>query len=112
MVNTYLINQKGIYMKEGNKKSAVITLRCTPDVEKRIKNKAGQLGKPVSEIVMEYINEGLKKNTRYDKQRARVLVETQEMLNTLISGLGRADNKQISERLKDISKGMIKLWDY
>ena len=62
-------------MKEGNKKSAVITLRCTPDMEKRIKNKAGQLGKPVSEIVMGYINEGLKKNTKYDKQRARVLVE-------------------------------------
>ena len=99
-------------MKERNRKSSVITIRCTPDMERRIKSKAGQLGKPVSEIVLSCIDEGLRKNTRHDKQRVRVLVETQETLNILISNLEQSSVKQVSEQLKDISKEMIRLWDY
>ena len=99
-------------MNERNKKTSVITIRCTPDMEKRIRSKAGQLGKPMSEIVLGCIDEGLRRNTRHDKQRVRVLVETQEMLNTLISSLGQMSGKQVSEQLKDISKEMIKLWEY
>ena len=99
-------------MKERNRKSSVITIRCTPDMERRIKSKAGQLGKPVSEIVLSCIDEGLRKNTRHDKQRVRVLVETQETLNILRSNLEQSSGKQVSEQLKDISKEMIRLWDY
>ena len=99
-------------MKERNRKSSVITIRCTPDMERRIKSKAGQLGKPVSEIVLSCIDEGLRKNTRHDKQRVRALVETQETLNILISNLEQSSGKQVSEQLKDISKEMIRLWDY
>ena len=46
------------------------------------------------------------------RSRVRALVETQEMLNTLISSLGQMSGKQVSEQLKDISKEMIKLWEY
>ncbi len=100
-------------MKERDKKTVIISIRCTPEMEKRIKDKAERFEESVSEFTMDCISAGLKRKTRYDKKKARVLVEMQEKMNTIIRDIGQNPTQQaIKQELIDFSKEMVNLWDF
>lgn len=100
-------------MNKRDKKTAIVTIRCTPEMEKRIKCKAEQLNEPVSKFAMDWISVGLKRNTRYDKKNAKTLVEMQERLNGMIRNIGYNPEQQaMKQELIYISKEMVKLWDF
>lgn len=91
------------------KKTRIISIRCTPEMEKKIKAKADQLGVPTSEFIMDEIEDGLKRITKHDRNHVRALVETQESLNKLISSL-EPEQSELRQKLIDFSEGMMKIW--
>ncbi len=93
-----------------NRKTSVITVRCTPEMERRIKNKSGHLGITVSEYALGWMEAGLDRKTRHDKKKARAMVEAQEGLNRIISGLGPGQ-EELRERLVEFSKEAMGIWD-
>ena len=91
------------------KKTRIISIRCTSEMEKKIKAKADQLGVSTSEFIMDELEDGLKRITKHDRNHVRALVETQESLNNLISSLEPEQN-ELKQKLIDFSKGMMKIW--
>lgn len=98
-------NNKAIELK----KTKIISIRCTPEMEKKIKTKADQLGIATSEFIMDEIEAGLKRITKHDRNHVRALVETQENLNKLISSL-TPEQHELRQKLIDFSEGMMKIW--
>lgn len=91
------------------KKTKTISIRCTPEMEKRIKAKAEKLGISASEFIMDEVEAGLKRITKRDRNHVRALVETQENMNKLISSLGPGQ-EELRQKLIDFSEGMMKIW--
>ena len=91
------------------KKTKTISIRCTPEMEKKIKVKAEKLGVSASEFIMDEVEAGLKRTTKRDKNHVRALVETQENMNQLISSLGPKQG-ELRQKLIDFSEGMMKIW--
>lgn len=98
-------------MAEANRKTANISIRCTENLEKKIKEKAEQMGESVSEFVLDCIETRLKKNGRHDKDKARALVEIQEKMNQLVREL-KPEQKEIEQQLIEFMERGITLWDY
>ena len=93
------------------KKSANFSIRCTPKMEIRMKNKAKQLGMSTSEFVNNCIEASLARRTKYDRYHVVALVQTQEALNRIIMDL-ETEQKNIKKALVDFSKEeFMKLWE-
>lgn len=97
--------------QERYKKSEMISVRCTPEMKQKLQTKALQRNESVNDLVTGYVESGLKRRTRRDKDKAKALVETRESLNHMISHLS-GDQKEIKEKLIDFTKGTMSLWDY
>ena len=91
------------------RKTKTISIRCTPEMEKKIKTKAEKLGISASEFIMDEVEAGLKRITKRDRNHVKALVETQENMNKLISSLG-PEREELKQKLIDFSEGMMKIW--
>ena len=94
-----------------NKKSAAITVRCTPEDKRKTKEKADSLGETLSEFSLECIEAGIKNNVRNKKQMARVLVKMQENMNQIMLSL-KSEHEELGNSLIEYSKGAMGLWEY
>lgn len=92
-------------------KIAVITFRCTSEMGQKIKNKSNRLGLNVSAFTLNCVEAGLDRKTKYDKKRVKEMVEVQESLNQLVSSMNPEQEESI-KKLLDISKEMMKLWEF
>lgn len=93
------------------KKSANFSIRCTPKMEIRMKNKAKQLGMSTSEFVNNCIEASLARKTKYDRYHIAALVQAQEALNCIIMDLGPGQ-ENIKKTLVDFSgEEFMKLWE-
>jgi len=101
--------------KAGNyakiRKSDAMTIRCTPEMKNKIEIKSALKKQSVSEYVMEQIETGMKRNTKGDKGKARVLVELQEDMNRIIQNL-TPEQENIKKQLIQFSERMIGLWGF
>lgn len=97
-------------MYKKNIRSEMLTVRCTPEKKKRMKTKADQLGISVSDFVSDCLDDRLKRNTKRNKHKVRVLVEAQETMNQIILGLD-TDQQEIKDKLMDYSREVMDLWD-
>lgn len=104
-------NQNRYRKQEKYKKSEMISVRCTPEMKQKLQTKALQRNESVNDLVTGYVESGLKRRTRRDKDKARALVETQETLNHMIANLG-GDQQDVKDKLIEFSKGAMSLWDY
>ena len=105
-----MYKKTGYRLSDKDKKSASVTVRCVPEMQKRVKNKADALGVTVSEFVSDCIEMKMKRNTKNDKRKVRILVEAQETLNQIILSL-TPQQQEIKDKLIDYSKGVMELWD-
>ncbi len=88
-----------------------ISFRCNEEFKQNIERKAEKLyGKKnkTSEFIKDCVEEGLKRQTKKDKNYVRALVENQEHLNQLILN---TQDVEMKNKLNEYSKGTIKLWD-
>lgn len=93
------------------KKSVNLSVRCTPKLEDRIKSKSRQLDMSVSEFVSNCIEGGLARKTKYDRHKARALVEMQIKLDQIILRLS-PEQKDIKEQLIGFARNeVMELWD-
>jgi len=92
------------------KKSRSISIRCTPEIEERVKNKVGQTGLSVNAFVLNCIEARLARKTKFDKYRARELVEAQEAMNRLILSLGPGQ-EAVKKQLINYTEGAMGIWD-
>lgn len=97
-------------MCKNDKKTEILTVRCTPEMKKRLKRKADQLGISISDFVADCFDDKLKRNTKRNKHKVKVLVEAQETLNQIILGLD-TEQREIKNKLIDFSEEVIDLWD-
>ncbi len=97
-------------INNSGKKSGSISIRCTPKMEERVKNKAGQTGLSVNAFVLNCIEPGLARKTKFDKYRARELVEAQEAMNQLILSLG-PEQETVKRQLINYTEGAMGIWD-
>lgn len=93
------------------RKTEIISLRCTAVTAKKLKEKSKKLGISVSEFIMDEIEPAIKRKTKRDKNHAKALVETQEAMNQLIYNLSPEQN-EIRKQLLDFSERMMNLWQY
>lgn len=92
------------------RKSCIISIRCTPRMEERVKNKAAQMGLSANAFVINCMEAGLARKTKFDKYRARELVEAQEAMNQLILSLGPGQ-EDIRRQLINHMEGAMGIWD-
>lgn len=97
-------------MSESNKQTEKITMRCTPELKKRIKSKAKQFGQRESEFVRDQAEAGLQRKTKWDRKRVAALVENQEKLNRVFESLS-SDQNDLKEKLIEYSEGELALWE-
>lgn len=97
-------------MNKNNKKTEILTVRCTPEKKRRLVLKAEQLGISISDFVSDCLEDKLKRNTKRNKHKVRALVEAQEAMNQIILGLD-IEQQEIKNKLINYSEGMMDLWD-
>ena len=93
-----------------SKKTEIIPFRCTEKMKKDIENKSKKLygsEKKNSKFIQDCIEDGIKRNTKRDKNHVREMVHIQEDLNNRI--LNTPDDKH-KEELISIGKELMKLW--
>lgn len=97
-------------MYKNNKKTEILTVRCTPEKKKKLKARVDQLGIPISVFVSDCLEDKLKRNTKRNKHKVRALVEAQEAMNQIILGID-IEQQEIKNKLINYSEGMMDLWD-
>ncbi len=97
-------------INNSGKKSSNISIRCTPKTEERVKNKARQTGLSLNAFVLNCIESGLARKTKFDKYRARELVEAQEAMNRLVLSLGPGQ-EAVKRQLINDTEGAMGIWD-
>lgn len=98
-------------LSANNRKTETLSIRCLPETKKKMQNKADKFGVSVSDFVLNCVETNLKRNAKCSKDKARILVESQEAMNQLILSLG-PEQQEIKKRLIDLSKGEMGLWDF
>ena len=98
-------------MSESNKQTEKITIRCTPELKKRIESKAKQFGQRPSEFVRDQAEAGLQRKTKWDRKKVAALVENQENLNRMFESLNSNQN-DLKEKLIEYSEGELALWEH
>lgn len=98
-------------MSESNKQTEKITIRCTPELKKRIESKAKQFGQRPSEFVRDQAETGLQRKTKWDRKKVAALVENQENLNRMFESLN-SDQNDLKEKLIEYSEGELALWEH
>lgn len=116
--NEYAEKEKGIMHKKSkntmsakNKKTENISFKCTMELKRKIKDKADKFGVSDSTYIIECIEENLKRNTRGNKHKVKTLVEMQEAMNQFLISID-SENQEIKNRIIEISKGAMDLWDF
>ena len=98
-------------MPIGNKKTVNVSFRCTAEQDRQIEAIAKSMGEKKSEFILDCVEAGLKRKTRYDKGKVRALVEMQETMNQMIMSLGDGQ-KEIREQILEYGERTMKLWEY
>ena len=93
------------------KKNVNVSFRCTIEQDRRIEEKARSMGEKKSEFISDCVEAGLKGTTRYDKGKAKSLVEMQETMNQMIMNLGDGQ-QEIKKQILEYGERMIKLWEF
>lgn len=93
------------------KKTVNVSFRCTIEQDSRIEEKARSMGEKKSEFISDCVEAGLKGTTRYDKGKAKSLVEMQETMNQMIMNLGDGQ-QEIKKQILEYGERMIKLWEF
>ena len=95
----------------GNKKTVNVSFRCTAEQDRQIEAKAKGMGEKKSEFILDCVEVGLKRKTRYDKGKIRSLVEMQEAMNRMIMSL-EDEPKEIKKQILEYEKRMGELWEF
>ena len=98
-------------MPIGNKKTVNVSFRCTAEQDRQIEAKAKSMGEKKSEFILDCVEAGLKRKTRYDKGKVKSLVETQEAMNQMIMSLEDGP-KEIREQILEYEERMSNLWEF
>lgn len=94
-----------------NKKTEMISIRCTKETKKKLEEKAERMGISSSRLLDDSIEAILKRRSRGDKGKARALVEIQETINHMIRELGN-DQSSYKEQLLGLMGRMAGLWQF
>lgn len=98
-------------MSKDNIKNENISFRCTMELKNKIKAKAEKFDVSDSVYIVECIEANLKRNTKGNKHKAKVLVEMQEAMNQFLLHINPED-QEIKDQIINIMKGAIDLWDF
>lgn len=98
-------------LSANNRKTETVSIRCLPETKRKMQNKAEKMGVSVSDFALNCIETNLKRNTKWSKHKVRTLVEVQEAMNQMILNLD-LDQQEIKNRMIDLSKGEMGLWDF
>ena len=105
------IKRKGKMMLKSNRKGVTETFRCTKKLDKKIGEKAGQLGVNKSQFLSDCVETGLKRKSRYDKGKVRSLVEMQEAMNQMIRTF-TPEQEELKEQALRLTERTMELWEF
>lgn len=94
-----------------DKKAISVSFRCTVGLNRQIEAKAKHMEEKKSKFISDCIEAGLKRKTRYDKGKARALVEMQEDLNHMIRNIGN-EQQGLKEEILKYEERTMKLWEF
>ena len=101
----------GVKLLKMERKTAKISIRCTEETKRKIAAKAERMETSESRLLEEAVDVILRRRSRYDKGKARTLVETQEAMNHMVRELGN-DQSGSREQLLDLMERMAGLWQF
>ena len=105
------MQNKNRIMLKSDRKTVMETFRCTVDLDKKIEAKAKHMGESKSKFLSECVETGLKRKTKYDKGKVRILVEQQEIMNQLVRGL-TPEQEGLKKLLLEYGERMMELWEF
>ena len=106
-----MYQKKKTKLSRKDKKTESVSFRCPLETKRRMETKAEKIGVSPSKYIVDCIETNLRRNTRSNKQKVKVLVEGQEAINRMILSLS-PEQQEIKDNLTKITKGEMELWDF
>lgn len=100
-------------MKSENRKTEILSIRCTAKEKSLLERKARQKDKCISEYLIDQGIAGTERRSSKDKKRLEKMIENQEILNQLYDCINSSSSKQEMLRLlQQLTKGEFSLWEF
>jgi hypothetical protein len=81
-------------------------------MEKKIKDRAKQKNVTVSNLILDYVEKDLRRNTKSDKKRVTAMVKLQDLTNQLIEETKKpVEQQNIRELVQNIAQEELEIWD-
>ncbi len=96
-------------LSDKDKKSVTLSIRCTPDMERKVKERAKRNEISTTEWICDCIEIQLKRKSVHEKQKVKQMVEIQEKMNQIISGL-TSDQQELKKQLIQLEREAMSLW--
>lgn len=101
-----------MYTRNEDNRTKTISVRCTEAMEKKIKDRAKQKNVTVSNLILDYVEKDLRRNTKSDKKRVTAMVKLQDLTNQLIEETKKpVEQQNIRELVQNIAQEELEIWD-
>jgi len=97
---------------ESDRRSEIVTVKCTKDEKLQIDSAAQKNNKTTSSYVLECGLAGKERRRSKDRKRATELVLQQERINGLYRQVHKDTDKKLKSAIEQIIRGELSLWAF